>query len=642
SVLRQEFRDAEVFLPQALDRLTKSAITDSLPYELIFASACLLADFKTALDTVDAWKRFDPGNPRVLLAKVRVITERAEVVQFLVDVGANRHGLSDSIDLNEMREVIRANITGILEQLGYQIPPQYPTIVTHPMVPEQILRWIVRSEAIMSRLEGESDGLSDELLHDLARLKPSAENTAALVAALRYAGKFDQAIQAAKDYPSNAQVLGQLALSTIHRDSTNAMAAALSALESAISGKDYHILPAYQALIAISADQAEKYNQAYQAISIALTEWPDEESWHQLAAGLSKQLGDFTGCIQHLERAVNLDPENPGFHQELADVYRATGSLSRAADALEIVCSLAPDEPANWIHLAEVLIEQGDMAAAAEKVGKALSIDAENMDYLQFAAELSLANREYQQTCDLAARLLELDPSNATAAYLLAKGLSALNKKHEAIDVLDRAQKFANRPVELYLERIRLVRSLQGIQPAFQSLVALQQQYPDHPAVLALLAEYLQEQGQTQEALSTAQRALQLSEPALSAAEKSKLHALLGRILRRTGQLDQAIHQLSQAVSLNNQKIELYLELGKAHQERRQIHEALEVYQKAIDINPEDPRPYQQAGMALKECKDYLGAERMIRRAAELSPHDISIHRLLGSLVALNLVHNAQ
>ena len=42
----------------------------------------------------------------------------------------------------------------------------------------------------------------------------------------------------------------------------------------------------------------------------------------------------------------------------------------------------------------------------------------------------------------------------------------------------------------------------------------------------------------------------------------------------------------------------------------------------------------------LKESRDYLGAESMLRRAADLAPDDVTIHRQLGALVALNLVHN--
>jgi Flp pilus assembly protein TadD len=53
-----------------------------------------------------------------------------------------------------------------------------------------------------------------------------------------------------------------------------------------------------------------------------------------------------------------------------------------------------------------------------------------------------------------------------------------------------------------------------------------------------------------------------------------------------------------------------------------------------------DYRPYYQAGLALKDSKDYLAAEAMLRRAAQMAPNEVSIHRLLGAVVALNLVHN--
>jgi Flp pilus assembly protein TadD len=42
----------------------------------------------------------------------------------------------------------------------------------------------------------------------------------------------------------------------------------------------------------------------------------------------------------------------------------------------------------------------------------------------------------------------------------------------------------------------------------------------------------------------------------------------------------------------------------------------------------------------LKDNKDYVAAEAMLRRAAQLAPNEVSVHRLLGAVVALNLVHN--
>jgi Flp pilus assembly protein TadD len=86
--------------------------------------------------------------------------------------------------------------------------------------------------------------------------------------------------------------------------------------------------------------------------------------------------------------------------------------------------------------------------------------------------------------------------------------------------------------------------------------------------------------------------------------------------------------------------LDAYLELGRAHQDRRQHNQAVNTYHQAIAVAPNDYRPYCQAGLVLKESKDYEGAEDMLRRAAELAPNDVSIHRMLGAVVALNLVHN--
>ncbi|MGW8249538.1 MAG: tetratricopeptide repeat protein, partial [Anaerolineales bacterium] len=122
--------------------------------------------------------------------------------------------------------------------------------------------------------------------------------------------------------------------------------------------------------------------------------------------------------------------------------------------------------------------------------------------------------------------------------------------------------------------------------------------------------------------------------------ELAYLHYNLGRLLSQTGQLDQSIHQLVEAIDKKPGYVEPYLELGHVHQQRRQHSQALQAFTQAIEAAPADSRPYYHAGLALKESKDYLEAERMLRKASELAPDDVSIHRLLGAVVALNLVHN--
>lgn len=48
-------------------------------------------------------------------------------------------------------------------------------------------------------------------------------------------------------------------------------------------------------------------SDAYSAISLALTQWPDEYEWQILAGDLSKSLGDLHTSIAHYKKAQRLD-----------------------------------------------------------------------------------------------------------------------------------------------------------------------------------------------------------------------------------------------------------------------------------------------------------------------------------------------
>ena len=101
----------------------------------------------------------------------------------------------------------------------------------------------------------------------------------------------------------------------------------------------------------------------------------------------------------------------------------------------------------------------------------------------------------------------------------------------------------------------------------------------------------------------------------------------------------QAVHHLHKAKKLVDPNYLAVLELGRVHHDRRQYEMALEQIDKAISIAPEESEGYYQAGRVLKDLKKFDQAERMLRRASKLAPNDLKIHRQLGVLVTLNLVH---
>jgi tetratricopeptide (TPR) repeat protein len=641
AIKNEESQSLENFI-LAVEAAAQSTNLASYEYEVLIEAAIYLNEYGYALDWVQKWQQADPKNPRARLLEVRILVERAETQRFLASVGAYHRAQQIGGVAQDAITRFESAVDYAIKLLGLPMPATKEDYVLPLASADPVFRWHVRGQAVFSPLEEMPAESQSRILQKLARLEPEPANNTAYVSALLRAGRQAQVATVGRDYPAYPPSLAQLAISLLDTNPPEAMASALSAIETIVALREHKMLPAYQAIIALAAGQAGEPNQAYQAIINALGDWPEEAEWHCLAAKFSRETENVSAELNHLEKAVNLAPGSLQYQVELAEAYFRAGAFIRAVNAYENVCELESGRWQNWVRLAEIQAERNEIKLASQAAEKALKLAPEQADILQFAAELALLDNDWGRAQKLSRHLLETQPDNAGASYILSRALTGLNRREEAITVLDQALKYSGRPIQLYLERIRLVRSLQGMQPAYQSLLALSQQYPDHPAVLALLAEYLQEQGRSSEALDAAHAALQKADEHLSKSEIARLHILIGRTLRRTGQLDQAIHQFTEALQLNPAQIDLFLELGKAHQERRQVIQALEIYQKAIQLYPDDPRPYQQAGLALKESKDYLGAEQMIRRAAELSPHDLSIHRLLGSLVALNLVHSAQ
>jgi tetratricopeptide (TPR) repeat protein len=226
---------------------------------------------------------------------------------------------------------------------------------------------------------------------------------------------------------------------------------------------------------------------------------------------------------------------------------------------------------------------------------------------------------------------------------LMARSLRDLGQPEGAIVLLEKAMGNAGpAPLQLHIEYLQLVRQARGTKAALQVARELGERFPDEPQVLSELAKTFAEDGQMDQAIQVAQRALRTkgSTDPLNQRDAALLHYQLGTLLSQAGQLDQAIHHLVQAIQANPEFIDPYLELGRVHQGRRQHNQALSTFTQAIAAAPNDARPYYHAGMALKENKDYVEAEKMLRRACELDPENVSVHRLLGAVVTLNMVHN--
>ncbi len=516
--------------------------------------------------------------------------------------------------------------------------------------PAAISRWKARGQAIFKA----STQSAIQLESVLETFPAGPEDIAARITNLGSIGEHTAASKAAQAYPRHPLVWMRLAINLAYSNPQQAKLAANRALEfwsNQSSGYLYE-LPILHALLASLAHRTGDPIQARQSILAALENWPDEPRWHALAAEIclaqnhtlglnATQMEDnLRAAIDHFYEATRLEPDYYQHHLRLGQLFLQERDYPLAIESLTRASQIKAEQPEIWISLAQAHLGAEDLPEAAGCAERAIECSADPSEALLLRGEIALSANNPRGALTRAQTVLREQPDEPSALYLEARALEELGRPAEALETIERLITLVEKNPIIELEKARLLRQAKGLPAALEAYDQLASAYPDEAIIQAPLARALMDAGESDQAIEVAQKALQNGADRLKAEDAAYLHRMIGRNARRTGQLDQAIHHLSAAVETSPYEMEAYLELGNAYQERRQYGEALEVYEKATYINRDDHRPYFLAGQVLKEIKDYINAEEMLRRAAELAPDDLSVHRLLGAVVALNLVHN--
>jgi tetratricopeptide (TPR) repeat protein len=383
------------------------------------------------------------------------------------------------------------------------------------------------------------------------------------------------------------------------------------------------------------------------ALERALQVYPDEPRWHAFLAKLLLTTGEpeqeplrIERARQQLGIAIDLEPGYAQHQFDLGRIFLYQGQVSHAADCLKNACHLDPKLGEAWFELAKIQFLDGLLEEAANAATQAIENSPDPVEALILRGKIALATGNPRGAQSRAQSAIKLAPNHLEALQLLARALNALDQSEEAIEILAKVIPQVEKPLPLELERSRWLSEAAPTPEAAHELRALAQRYPQEPLFKALLADILLKLGQVEPAILSARQALQDADMGLPDKEQSNLYLILGRHYREIGQLDSAIHHLDQAIGLDPTNLEAHLELGRTLQDRRQYALAVNAYQGAMQVAGSDYRPYYMAGLALKEAKEYQAAEEMLQKAVEKTPDNPLVHRQLGAVIALNLVHN--
>lgn len=497
--------------------------------------------------------------------------------------------------------------------------------------PDLVSGLLIRGKAVFTPNQGSADALKE--------ISKTPEEIAAVIGAYRSCRQMVFASQIAME---NLNQLGedsrldtQINLALLRSKPKSAFKAASSALEAARRSNDPQV-PIYFVGLALAAKRVDDSETAEESINKALQFWDDEPHWYALAAEMT---ADYSRAIEYYQKAIELEPEYGGHFLAMGKRHlRAKQALS-AVKSFEKAISINPDRVDAWIQRALGKQALHKMTEALYSVNQAIALAPEHKEARKTAALLTFENGSYRESEKHLVSLLGQDPHDTDLLVLFAKTLTAQKQYDHAFRVIDKAISLEDESLELELQRASMIKQVEGPSAAIDELRIIGSRYPDRYPLVVELVSTLSEAGEIEQAIRTAQDVLVSEENGHSRDQKAHLYLLTGRLLRKSGQLDQAVHHLHKANKLVDPNYLAVLELGRVHQDRRQYEKALEQIDRAISIAPDESEGYYQAGRVLKDLKRFDQAERMLRQASKLAPYDLKIHRQLGVVVTLNLVH---
>jgi len=507
-----------------------------------------------------------------------------------------------------------------------------------------IAAWLIRGQAIFQP--------SPEHAEALTLYPETPGNLAARIATLRYCGNLDEASKAAErihtnigHHATNPNLLGQIALAL----SQNAPETALDAVQSAIEVSHWRNLPdrpIYNTIAALIAKRDEDPQRQIQAMQDALEVWPDEAGWLAKAADLlinTDETEKIKMAIQYLEEAAELEPKQVDHYLKLGKAHQRLGNQKGAIVVLDQATRVIGKQPKPWLALAKAHHANGDIHQTIRCAKTVVQIDPKDQPeaYLMLA-EVALEVDNAQKASGYVEEVLKLHPELTRALLLQAKIYTELNKPGIALASLEKAIPKLPKSIPLQLQRAQLLQKIDGWDAAYIALNDLSQENPGDPRIMAALSESLSKLNDPGAAIQKAQEALSCDDGILNLQEKVEISALLGRLLRKTGQIDQAIHYLTEAVNGAPNFVSPYIELGRCYQEQRLYDRAIQHLQMAIEVAPEDSQSYYFAGLVYKEAKNYVNAERMFKKAAKLGPTNLSVYHQLSAVAAINFIHHHQ
>jgi tetratricopeptide (TPR) repeat protein len=345
-----------------------------------------------------------------------------------------------------------------------------------------------------------------------------------------------------------------------------------------------------------------------------------------LLANALAGLKDLNGAVAELEEAIQLNPERSATYANLGEIELGRGNREPAEKAFTRAVELAPSTAAPHLALGTFYWATARWVPAERELLEALRVEPDNPLAHRTAATFFLATNRPGNAEPHLRRVLELTKST-NAAFALADYYVSVRKESAAREILDPVSRDPKNAVAANARLAALDRSAGQADAAYKRLDGVLAADPRHLQALLLKAAFLLADGKLDDALKTANTAVDAHRDALGA------YYVLGRVQAARRQPDAAIAAYQEVVRLNPLATDAKVALARLHLGAGRTDSSVGLAEEALKADP------QNANARLVLVQGLIARGELSRAQTDLEalkaryPNSAAVHAQMGMLL---------
>ena len=310
--------------------------------------------------------------------------------------------------------------------------------------------------------------------------------------------------------------------------------------------------------------------------------------------------------------------------------FLEAGEYAEAQEWLTNFLEAHPDNPESLSLLSKVLLLDNQVLESERSLLAAATISPDLLSVHLNQARLWLKQAKPVEALEKARAGYELAPENPESCLVLAACLSANQRDHEALPLLEKALRAKPNYAEAFASRALILLRKKDITGAIKDSEAAVSFKPHLSKVWALLGSLNYHSNNLPGAIE-AQRTAHENDPT-----NVDYMVSLGEFLRQDEKIEEAITILSSATKLDCQNASAWTNLGVALQGSKKLVDAKAAYQKALEINPNSAAVLNNLGFFSRGERDWHAALNYFKKAVEIEP-DLAVGHYNISFVLRHL-----